>query len=417
MTGNKVAGDKIIAKKLSSGMKCYIIPKAGYQTKMAAICVGFGSNDIMFNVSNIQDNYISPQGTAHFIEHKLFEQEWGDAFSAFAENGASANAFTDFHKTAYYFSCSDHFNENLALLLRFVQNPHFTAEGTNKEKKIIGSEITMYDDEPTWIVYFNLLKALYHHHPIQYPIAGTIQTIEQIDKDVLQFCYDAFYVPENFSLVCVGDVDEDEILAQVEGSIQKNKKQRAVTCSQNEPNSIVQTYIEQKMGITSPVFQIGFKETNESTMDVKKEIAIGIALDILAGEGSEFLKNAYEKNILEESIGFQYLYGDGFAFTAFSGKAKEPNQVNELLIQEIERIKQQGIPQSAFERVQKKQIGRMVRGMNSINAICMSQLELGMKDVDLFERFQLLKRIRKEDVEQILKESFQRQQMALSVVK
>ena len=102
-----------------------------------------------------------PQGTAHFIEHKLFQQEWGDAFARFTQNGASANAFTDGDRTVYYFTCSDKFTENLRLLLDFVQKPYFTKEDTEREKDIIVSEITMYEDDPMWVGYYQMLECMY----------------------------------------------------------------------------------------------------------------------------------------------------------------------------------------------------------------------------------------------------------------
>ncbi len=413
----KILGDTIIMKKLSSGMKCYIIPKAEYQSKMAVICAKYGANDISFRLVGSQEKLMSPEGTAHFIEHKLFEQEWGDAFSAFVENGASANAFTDFQKTAYYFSCFEKFEENLALLLRFIQNPHFTREGTENEKRIISSEITMYDDEPSWSVYFNLLKALYHNHPIKNPIAGSVKTIQNIDKDVLQENYQAFYTPENMLLICVGDVNPEEILEQTERNMKKRTKTRAVTVLEEEPSPIVQPYIEKKMGIAAPIFQIGFKETPNVEKGLQKETEMELALDILAGESSDFLQCSYEDDILEDSVGFQYLWGEGFAFSALSGTANYPDEVSQLLLSKIKMIREQGVSSEAFERIKKKHIGRIVRGFNSVNALSMSQLDLGMKNSDLYEKFHMLKKIKKEEIEQIFKNCFKEQQMAVSVVK
>ena len=413
----KFLGDTVIMKKLSSGMKCYIIPKMGYQSKMAVICTRFGSNDITYRLVGSKEKKNTPQGIAHFIEHKLFEQEWGDAFSAFVENGASANAFTDFQKTAYYFSCIEKFEENLALLLRFVQNPYFTKEGTESEKKIISSEITMYDDEPSWSSYFNLLKALYHNHPIKNPIAGSVETIQGIQKGDLLECYEAFYTPENMVLICAGDVNPQEILEQSGRNTKKQTKTRAVTVYDEEPNAIVRPYIEKNMGITTPMFQIGFKEAPHEKMGLEKETAMELALDLLAGESSDFLYSSYEKDILEDSIGFQYLWGEGFAFSAFSGTASQPKEVAELLLEHIKRIRQEGVATNDFERIKKKHIGQMVRGSNSVNALCISQLDLGLKDSNLHEKFHVLKKTKKEDVERIFQDCLKEQQMAVSVVK
>jgi len=417
-TETKILGDRIITKKLSSGMKCYIIPKVGYGEKMAALCVRFGSNDICYRLPGEEKTEIVPQGTAHFIEHKMFEQEWGDAFTAFSEGGAFANAFTDAQKTAYYFSSRDKFEENLSLLLRMVQNPFFRKEGTEKEKKIINSEITMYEDDPGWIVFFNMLKAMYYNHTVKNPIAGTVETVGEINQDTLQRCYDAFYTPENFSLVCVGDVDEDYILGEAAKLVKKREKTRAVSVFEPEPEEIFEKYIEQTMDISKPMFQLGFKQKpSEQSKEMKQMIAMGIALDILAGESSEFFRKAYEKGVLDEEPGYMYSVGEGFAFSALSGTGSQPEEAGNLLLAEIENLKTKGLSDEVFQRMKKKHLGRIIRGFNSVNALCMSQLDMAMRNGDFTERFQALKGIKLEDVQEVFEKELVTEKMVLSVVR
>ena len=136
--------------KTKNGLRYYLFPRTGFGEQMAAVLVQRGANHLFWKGRD-GEKICFPQGTAHFIEHKLFQQEWGDAFARFTQNGASANAFTDGDRTVYYFTCSDKFTENLRLLLDFVQKPYFTKEDTERERDIIVSEITMYEDDPMWV--------------------------------------------------------------------------------------------------------------------------------------------------------------------------------------------------------------------------------------------------------------------------
>ena len=415
---NNMIEDQIITKKLSSGMKCYIIPKKGYGEKMAAVVVRYGANDLSYTKYAGDKQMDSPMGTAHFIEHRLFAQPWGDAFSAFAENGAQANAFTDFQKTAYYFSCREQFDENMELLLRFVQNPYFQKEPCEQEKKIIASEITMYDDDPGWIVYFNLLKILYHNHPVQYPIAGTVASIEEISHETLKRCYDAFYTPENMSFICVGDIDPETVLANASKWMSPSDNHRLVSCYEKEPEEITGAFCRKEMGLSIPMFQIGFKQKPQTeNKTVKKDVAMSMALDILVGESSDFNQTAMQSGLISEPVGFGYFAGDGFSFTSFNGSSNAPEKTAQLLLSEINRLKSEGVTEEAFSRMKKKQMGRMVRSFNSINAICMGQIEASMKNMDLFDRFQILKSLKLDEVQRVLQKEFIESAMALSVVK
>ncbi len=414
---NNIIGDTIITKKLSSGMKCYIIPKNGYQEKMAVLCTKFGSNDIVYRRPTEEQRHDMPLGTAHFIEHKLFEQSWGDAFTAFSKQYATANAFTDFQKTAYYFSCQKNFELNLKLLLSFVQHTHFTEESTEQEKKIIASEITMYQDDPNWIVFFKLLENMYHNHTVKNAIAGTVDSIQQVTKDVLEKSYEAYYTPENFCLVCAGNIESNQILEMAEKVMKPTNGHRAVSLFEKEPESIVKKYVETNMSLMKPIFQIGFKQKPQEESKALKQIYVmRMAMDILAGESSSFFEKAYTKEWIQEPMDCEFFSGDGYAFTAFSGTGKNIQKTKELMLKEIEEIQKQGIAEEAFERAKKKQVGRMIRGFNSINTICMSQLELAMKNRDLFDGFHTLKSIKKEEVQRVFQKDFLEDNMTVSVV-
>lgn len=212
------ADEGYLKTTLDSGLTVYLMEKSQYASSYAIFGTKYGSIDTRFSKDGGEEINV-PEGIAHYLEHKLFESEDGDAFTKYAETGASANAFTSFDRTCYLFSCSDKFYENLDILLNFVQNPYFTAENVQKEQGIIGQEIRMYDDNPGWCVLFNLLKAMYINHPVRIDIAGTTESIAEINADLLYKCYETFYNPSNMFICIVGNIDIDKTLKQIESSV------------------------------------------------------------------------------------------------------------------------------------------------------------------------------------------------------
>ena len=178
-------GQEMVKIKHPSGLTMLLCPMLGYSTAYATFTANVGSVDTGFKTQD-DDAFVDvPEGIAHFLEHKMFENEDGDAFAKYAKTGASANAYTSFDKTAYLFACTDRFEESLEILLDFVRRPYFTKESVQKEQGIIGQEIRMYDDDGEWRVQFNLLQALYHNHPVRIDIAGTVESIAEIDDQLL----------------------------------------------------------------------------------------------------------------------------------------------------------------------------------------------------------------------------------------
>ena len=197
-----------------SGLRIYLFPKKGFSKYYAIYGTEYGSLNRTFVPHGDSDMLTVPDGVAHFLEHKMFEDENGvDAFERFAETGASANAYTSFDLTGYLFSCTDRFYDNLDILLDFVNHPHFTAENIAKEQGIIGQEIKMYDDEPEWRVFFNSLTALFENNPVKIDIAGTVESISHITPEVLYKCYNTFYNLSNMALSVAGNVTKDEVIA------------------------------------------------------------------------------------------------------------------------------------------------------------------------------------------------------------
>lgn len=401
--------------KTKNGLQYYIFPQKDFGEKMAAMVVKRGANHIFWKGKD-GENMTFPQGTAHFIEHKLFQQEWGDAFIKFTQNGASANAFTDGDKTVYYFTCREKFMENLKLLLDFVQNPFFTDQDTEEEKSIITSEITMYEDDPNWVVYYQMLEMMYENHPIKNQIAGTAETVEEITAESLHKAYETYYTTENMALICAGDVPVRQVRAAVE-MVQKRETDARVYFPMEE-NHILEKYRERKMDLSQPNFQIGFKLPSIPKEDwLKSRVAAGFLLEFLAGESSHFFKKAYEKGLLDEPLGMAFFCGEGYAFAALSGIGEHPEETAELLGQEWKKLRKNGLDRNDFRRIRKKMLGRFFRRLDAPNSLCMGQIEWAMMNATAAEVMECIKTLPAAEAEKLLQNAFSLDTMVLSVVR
>ena len=410
-----VRNEKNQQGKTKNGLQYYIFPQKEFGEKVAAIVVKRGSNHLFWKGKNGEE-ITFPQGTAHFIEHKLFQQEWGDAFTKLTQNGASANAFTDGDKTVYYFTCREKFMENLKILLEFVQKPYFTEKDTEQEKSIITSEITMYDDDPNWVVYYQMLNGMYENHPIKNQIAGTAETVQKITAETLQKAYECYYTTENMALVCAGDVPVRQVRVLAE-MVQKRETDARVYFPM-EKNEILEKYQERNMGLSQPNFQIGFKFPSIPKEDwLKNRIAMGFLLEPLAGESSSFYQKAYQKELLDEPLGGAFFCGEGYAFAAFSGTGEHPEETAELLSRELKRLQKNGLNWSDFRRIRKKLLGRFLRRLDSPVSLCMGQIEWTMMDATAAEVMECIKTLPMGEAEKLLQNAFSDTTMVLSVVR
>ena len=292
-------GESYVRAELDNGLKIYILEKPRYNSSYAIFGTKYGSIDTCFSVG--EDKLEVPEGIAHFLEHKLFESEDGDAFSKYAKTGAYANAFTSFDRTCYLFSCSDKFYENLEILLSFVQSPYFTQATVNKEQGIIGQEIKMYDDSPAWRVMFNMLYAMYHNHPVRIDIAGTVDSIAKIDHNLLYKCYNTFYNPSNMFVCIAGNVDVEKVLKQIKGAVVTEKNPQIERIFEPESREVVKPYVEQSLSVGQPMFCFGYKECMEKPeRSPKEKIATNLLLEILAGECSPLYKKLINENLIND---------------------------------------------------------------------------------------------------------------------
>ena len=416
---NSKVKETLYKEKLENGLTVMIIPKKGIQKKYIIWGTHYGSNDNKFIVPGETEVTEVPKGVAHFLEHKMFEQENGvNSLDKLTSIGVNANAYTTNDHTAYLYECTDNFYEALDEFMDYVQNPYFTDENVEKEKGIIGQEIQMYDDYPEWRVYLNTLEAMYHTNPVKLDITGTIETISHIDKDILYKCYNTFYNPSNMCLVVSGDFEPEKLLEEIKDRL-INKKQNGEIkrIFEQEEETIVKEKIEQEFHVSKPLFSIGIKcKLAEQSKKVGTHIAIQIILNILFGESSKLYKELYQEGNMFSAPNISYEFDDSYAHILISENANNPDDVFKKLKERIKDIKEKGIDKEDFERIKKMLYGEYIKEFDDVSDIARLFLTDYMKGINSFDYIDNIEKIDIEYANQILKEYFVEDKMVLSVV-
>ena len=412
---NEKLGETVFCAKHSSGLEIRVMPKAGYSSVYAVFGVKYGSIDTA--VKNDKGEFETiPEGTAHFLEHKLFESEDLNAFERFAKTGASANAYTSFEKTAYLFKGSENTGESLEILLDFVQNPYFTQQTVEKEQGIIGQEIRMYQDLPDWQVMFNLLRALYSDHPVRTDIAGTQDSIAKIDADLLYRLYKEFYNPSNMVLSVVGAIEPQEVFDIVDRCIKSSEGKAAERKFVKESPQPVQNYIEEKLSVAQKQFLLGFKEDlSEPLLSLEDEIASQIMLEAITGKSSPLFKKLLDEELIDMGFGGELFNGFGFSCVMLGGTSKDPEKTCEIIRNEFNRCKAEGIDPAAFERAKRKFYGRYVMSYNDIDDTANLMMNLHFNGYEPFAELEACKNITLEKAQKRL-ELIKDEASALSVI-
>lgn len=405
-----------------SGLKVFVMPKKGYSKSYAVIGTHFGSVDNKFTVFGETTPTEIPDGVAHFLEHKLFEQpDGGNVFSEYAKYGANANAYTSFNMTAYLFECTSHIIENLRILLDFVTKPYFTDENVEKEQGIIGQEINMYDDDPDWRLMMNFLEAMYVNHPVNRDIAGSIESISKINKEILYKCYDNFYNLSNMVLFVIGDVNPDKIASCVENTITDFKVLPEIPSRDygTEPENVKQKKKVQKMDVSVPSFMIGFKDTDvgyDGPALLKKDIEFSFIREIAFGKTSEIYTTLYNDGLIMGFLDSSTECEKNYCFTEISGESENPDKVLEIVLSKLEKLQKDGVKNEDFTRLKRAFFGRFVKQFDNISTVANGFLANTFHNIGLFDFIDVLETVTLEDVNKRLKNSFSPERTVLSVI-
>lgn len=402
-----------------SGLTIYYMFKPQNAKKAAMIATKFGSINYTFEMRDGRRVTV-PNGTAHFLEHKLFEGEQGNAFDFYAKTGAKANAYTSNDKTAYYFVCSDRFFENLDVLLSFVTHPYLTKENVEKEKGIIAQEIKMYEDEPGWQGYFTMVQGLYQQHPIRRDIAGTVEDIYSLTPELLMDCYNAFYHPCNLVFAVAGDMTKDEVLSVVDRYFPAGETISFGAMPIDEPSEAGERYVEKEMLVSRPIFHLGFKdpETDVKGYELsKKEMEVEILLEYLFGKSSAFYKELYEAGKINNEFDCWYDLSDYFSFCVINGESDSPEDVEQAAWKHIDLLHEQGIDDERFLEIRNGLYGSLIIETEQSYGMVNRLVGNNLNGTETFYAIDALQKITPQDVLDRAAKIFVQNRSCLSVIK
>ena len=411
-------GETLWHERLDNGLHVYVDRRPGFQKSYAFFATNYGGMDMRFCLNGAWHD--TPAGVAHFLEHKMFDTEDGNALQDLAANGASPNAFTSSAITGYYFESTRKFEENLKILLSFVSIPWFTPESVDKEQGIIGQEIQMIEDDPEWQVFMNLLAALYRSHPIRVSVAGSRESISHITAETLYDCHKAFYNPANMVLCVAGDVDPERVC-----SLAREILPAAGTAdiprdygAEEEPTA-AQPLRELAMEVSTPIFQLGFKADPAPLGEewLRRQLMGELGLEALLGSSSPLYARLYAQGLINNSFGYGYEAYPGCAFLAAGGESRDPEAVRDAVLEEAGRLAREGIDSGLWIRLKKAAYGSRVRGLNSFEQICVQLAQGHFAGVEYLRFPEVFDSIEKADVEACLRSWVTGARAALAVVR
>ena len=410
-------GESVYRETLPNGLQISVVPKPGYAKKYAFFATRYGGMDVRFQLNGAWLD--TPAGIAHYLEHKMFDTKEGNALQRLAQNGAEPNAFTANAMTGYYFSSTEHFEENLEILLSFVSVPYFTEESVAKEQGIIGQEIRMIEDDPDWRVYANLMDCLYRSSPVRIPVAGSVESIRQITPQTLYDCHKAFYTPSNMVLICVGDMDPDRVAAEAE-AILPRESGPSIDRDYGEEESLAPAERERSMNmeVSMPMFLAGYKcRPRSGGEDLLRQSIIGdLACDVLFGDSSPLYTRLYEEGVINGSLGGNFDTLPGVAYIYVGGDAKDPRRVFEEINRQAKKLGEEGIDEAFYQQIRRASYGGMIRSLNSFENIAVSMAEGYFRGFDYYHFPEIFDAVTKSDVEAFLRENVTPERAALSII-
>ena len=411
-------GEQLFSDTLPNGLRLRVIPKPGFRSAYAVFAANYGGAHRRFTVDG--RTLDTPAGVAHYLEHKMFDLPGGDnALNILTANGADPNAFTSAGITCYYFQCTEHFEENLRMLLHFVSTPYFTEETVQKEQGIIAQEIRMGEDNPGSAVYYNLLKQLYAHHPIRDRVAGTVESIAEITHETLYDCHKVFYAPSNMCLCVEGDVDPERIRAIAEELLPKERAP-IPEADFGEPEDLLpaEALHREAMAVSAPQFLIGAKlpPVDDGEAALRQRLTAQLALRLLVGSSSPFYTRLYAEGTLNRDFDYEADFSVGTGTVLIGGESEQPEAVLEELKAEAAKVAAQGFDEDRFLRAKRASLGARLRGLEDFDNVCVSLATGVFSGYCALDAIGLLDSVTKAQCEAFVREVLAGDRLALSII-
>ncbi len=409
-------GETVYRETLPNGLMVCVVPKPGFARSYAFFATRYGGMDVRFQLNG---NWLdTPAGIAHYLEHKMFDTKEGNALQELAKNGAEPNAFTSNAMTGYYFDSTEHFEENLKILLSFVSVPYFTDESVEKEQGIIGQEIRMIEDNPDWQIYTRLMQALYQRSTGRISVAGSVESIREITAQTLYDCHKAFYTPSNMILTVVGDVDPVHVTDLARRVLPREGGPAVPRDYGDEPEAVGQKETSVKMEVSMPQFLTGYKcvPTGDGEPYLRLALLGDMACDILLGESSPLYLRLYREGWINGSFGGAFELMPGMAYLYAGGDSNRPKEVAEEIQKEADRLGAEGVDPALYRQIRRASLGENLRGLNSFENIAVSLSEGYFHGYDPFRFPEVFDTIDLEDVTAFIRENITRERAALSLI-
>ncbi len=364
-------GEELFRAALPNGLDIFVIRKPDFNKNFAFFATNYGSVDSTFTKDG--QKIETPDGVAHFLEHKMFDMKDYNALQEFVRMGASPNAFTSSSMTAYHFECTDNFEKNLEILLDFVSTPYFMQDSVDKEQGIIGQEIRMSEDSPGWMAYNNMLMAMYENHPVRRSIIGTIESIAKIDSNMLYSCHKVFYTPSNMTLCVAGNVDPD-IVVETASRMLSGVKEAPIGrhYGVEDHRSAFCHRIECPMEVSMPVMLLGFKDepTGSGQAFLRRELLSDLAVEALCGPSSPLYSRLYASGLINRGFNTGYNSFSGGGCMILTGDSPDPDRVREEVLKEAGRVASEGFDRAMFSRIKNAAYGARLRALDSLDDLC-----------------------------------------------
>ena len=399
-------------KVLPSGLTVLVRPMPGYSGTHVIYATRFGSIDRDFRLNGREVHL--PAGVAHFLEHKMFEDQDGDAFAKFAKTGANANAFTSFDRTCYLFTATQQLDESLDVLLGMVGHPYFTEQTIAKEQGIIGQEIKMYDDSADWRLITGLCECLYHSHPIRSDIAGSCESIAEITPGMLYDCCEAFYAPGNMVLAAAGNTTMEQVLAACarHGLLDPRPEERVQRLWADEPMTLAAAEKRIRMPVSKPCFGLGFKEAPLAPDDLRSEMLYDLVLCCICGGMSPLYRRLYDSGLTNPGFGGEVLRVDGCCCILFTGESDEPDTVKQLLLDEIEQVRRAGVDREVFTLCKNEKYGQLIENLENVEDSASQMADFALSGQTVAQQITTLAALTAEDADAALQTILQPDRMA-----